>query len=120
MFELSIKSDFASAHFLKGYDGPCKDLHGHTWKVEVVLQSDKLNNVGLVIDFKEIKKRLKNFLMTIDHVNLNDLSYFQQVNPSTENLARYIYDGFSKEIHPLKIKRVTVWESEVASVTYYE
>ena len=120
MFELSIKSDFASAHFLKGYDGPCKDLHGHTWKVEVVLQSEKLNSVGLVIDFKEIKKQLKEFLMAIDHVNLNDLSYFQQVNPSTENLAKYIYDGFSKGIQPLKIKRVTVWESDVASVTYYE
>jgi len=120
MFELSIKGDFASAHFLKGYDGPCKDLHGHTWKVEVVLQSDQLNSVGLVVDFKEIKKQLKDFLMAIDHVNLNELSYFKEINPSTENLAKYIYDGFTLKIQPLKIKQVTVWESDVASVTYFK
>jgi len=119
MFELAIESHFDSAHLLRGYDGPCKDLHGHTWKVEVVVQKDKLNDIGLVIDFKDIRSKLNGFIKHIDHVNLNDIPYFKQVNPSTENLAKYIYDGFSKEVQPLKIKHVTVWESDTASVTYF-
>lgn len=120
MYEIAIKSDFASAHFLRGYDGPCKDLHGHTWQVEVAIDSDKLNAVGLVVDFRELKMKLRGFLQHIDHVNLNEILYFRNVNPSTENLAKYIYDEFGKAINPLTIKRVTVWESDVTSVTYYE
>lgn len=120
LFELSIKGDFASAHFLRDYDGPCKDLHGHTWKVEVAVTSPKLNRIGLVVDFRLIKRQLKDFLMIIDHVNLNEIAYFKKVNPSTENLAKYIYREFGKVVRPFKIKQVTVWESDAASVRYYE
>ncbi len=120
LFELSIKGDFSSAHFLRGYDGPCKDLHGHTWKVEIVIRSPRLDKIGLVVDFRMIKRRLKDFLMHIDHVNLNELAYFKKVNPSTENLAKYIYKEFGRQVKPLKIKSVIVWESEVASVKYFE
>lgn len=119
MFELTIKSDFASAHFVRGYPGNCKDLHGHTWKVEVTVASDTLDTIGMVVDFKIIKQQLKDFLKHIDHVCLNDLPYFKIVNPTTENLAQYIFEEFSKTCAPLIVKRVRVWESETSDVTYY-
>lgn len=120
MFELSVTGDIASAHFLRGYDGPCKDLHGHTWKIEVTVERDNLNDKGMVVDFIAIKKQLREFLSHIDHVCLNDLKYFKKANPTTENIAQYIYKEFAKVIKPLKIKRVRVWESESSSVTYFE
>jgi len=120
MFELSVKGDIASAHYLRGYEGKCKDLHGHTWKIEVVLASELLDAIGMVADFAVIKKQLKEILMAIDHVCLNDLEYFKKINPTTENIAKYIYKNFSKKIKPLKIKTVQVWESDSASIVYYE
>ncbi len=118
MYELAIKSDFASAHFLRDYAGKCKTLHGHTWQVEVVIVSETLDKIGMVTDFIAVKKELKHFLETIDHVNLNDLPYFKNVNPTTENLAKYIFDEFPKAYPGIKLKEVTVWESDRASVTY--
>lgn len=120
MFELSITSDISSAHFLRNYEGPCKHLHGHTWKIEVTIQSDKLNNIGLVVDFKDMKQKLKEVLMPLDHVCLNDLPYFKEVNPSTENIAVYIYREFKKTCGSFSLKCVRVWESETSSVTYSE
>lgn len=120
MFELSIAGDFASAHFLRNYEGPCKNLHGHTWKVEVAIQSEDLNEIGLVVDFRDMKQKLKEVLMPIDHVCLNDLPYFKDVNPSTENLAQYIYREFAKVSRPFTLKHVRVWESETSSIIYSE
>ena len=120
MFELSIKGDIASAHFIPGYKGPCQNLHGHTWKVDVTVESRTLNSLGMVADFADMKMKLKEFLKTIDHVCLNELPYFQNTPPTTENIAQYIYRNFSAEIKPLKIKHVEVWESESASILYYE
>ena len=118
MFELVIKGDIASAHFLRGYEGKCKNLHGHTWKVEVYIQSSTLDKIGMVADFAILKKDLREFLMTIDHMCLNDLEYFKKVNPTTENIAKYIYENFSKTVAPLKLSKVTVWESDLCAVTY--
>ncbi len=120
MFELTISGHIAAAHYLRGYDGPCKDLHGHTWKMEVTVASDQLNGIGLVVDFQEMKRRLHQFLGRLDHVCLNDLPYFEKVNPSTENLAKYIYREFAGQCRPLRLKQVRVWESDSASITYYE
>lgn len=120
MFELSITGDIAAAHFLRGYEGPCKNLHGHTWKIEITLLADQLNEIGLVVDFAEVKKKLREFLLSLDHVCLNDLPFFKEVNPSTENLAKYIYRKFSENCQPYHLQRVRVWESESASITYYE
>lgn len=120
MFELSISGDFSSAHFLKGYQGACQHLHGHTWRVEVTIVAAQLNEIGLVFDFREMKKKLSEFLDTMDHKCLNDLPAFQQVNPSTETIARHIYREFGKLCLPFSIKKVQVWESDNASVTYFE
>lgn len=120
MFELSIKGNIAAAHFLRGYEGKCKDLHGHTWQVEVVIAGDTLDSVGMVADFAVLKKKMKEFLSSLDHVCLNDLPYFKEHNPTTEHIAQYIYRHFGKAVAPLKIKRVQVWESPAAGVVYYE
>ena len=118
MFELSVKGEIASSHILKGYPGKCSQLHGHTWKVEVTLMGNELDAVGLLVDFRKVKKDLETFLDTLDHKHLNDLPTFANMNPSTENLARYIFEEFSRLIQPLQLKQVTVWESERTRVTY--
>jgi len=121
MYELKIKDSFASAHFLRGYHGPCEKLHGHTWKLEITISSNQLDDIGIVVDFKEMKTKLKKFLEQLDHVCLNeDVDFFKDNNPSTENMARYIYEEFSKECKGYKIKQVQVWESDNCSATYYE
>ncbi len=120
MFELTVKGEIASAHMLQGYEGPCKDLHGHTWKIEVTIVSEKLNTIGLVVDFQDLKKKLREFLSHLDHVCLNDLPFFKKENPSTENLAKYIYKEFAKQCLPFQLKKVQVWESESSCITYYE
>ena len=120
MFELSVKAEISSAHFLRGYEGKCKNLHGHNWKIEVVIVNNQLDGVGMVVDFAILKKQLKEFLCPLDHVCLNDLDYFKKVNPTSENIAKYIYEHFGKIISPLNLKHVQVWESETSSVVYYE
>ena len=119
MYDLSITTNFSSAHFLRGYQGPCENLHGHTWKLEITIGSKELNSIGLVVDFRKIKDQLNQFISYLDHVSINELPFFQEVNPSTENLAKYIYDEFSKQCQPYQLKKVRVWESDACSVTYY-
>ncbi len=120
MFELTIKSDIASAHFLRGYEGRCQDLHGHTWQVAVTIASEELDTIGMVADFAVLKKKLREFLSALDHVCLNDIPFFKEVNPTTENISVYISREFGKVIAPLKIKYVQVFESETSSVRYWE
>ena len=120
MFEVVVSGDIASAHKLENYDGPCKNLHGHTWKVEVFVASDKLDDIGMVADFKDLKMRLKKVLDPLDHVYLNELPVFKDINPTTENLARHVYREFAKLALSFTLKRVRVWESETSSVVYYE
>ena len=120
MFEIIIKGDIAAAHFLRGYEGKCKNLHGHTWKIEVVLLGKRLDKIGMVADFRVLKKKLRAFLDTLDHACLNVLPYFKKVNPTTENLAKYIYRAFKAQVAPLKIKEVRAWESDVSGVVYFE
>ena len=120
MFEVKVRDHIASAHVLKGYDGPCAQLHGHTWKIEVTVVGQQVDDIGLVIDFKILKKKLKDIIMPLDHVNLNEHPAFAKDNPSTENLARYIYRQLKDQCLPLTLKQVEVFESDTASIVYYE
>lgn len=119
MYELRIQDTIGSAHFLRGYEGKCKNLHGHNWKVEAVIANESLDGLGMVADFSVLKKKLTDFLMTMDHVCLNDIEFFKDVNPTTENMARYIFESYAKEIAPLALKSIEVWESEKSSVRYF-
>lgn len=117
MFELRVEGDFSSAHNLRGYKGKCEGLHGHNWKVEISLASNKLDRIGMVADFKYLKMILAAVLDNLDHEYLNEIPYFRKVNPTSENIAKYVFDKIRKR--GLKVKSVTVWESENSSATYY-
>lgn len=118
MYNIKIKDEFSSAHNLREYEGKCENLHGHNWKVEIELSKEKLDNVGMVLDFKKMKKILSKALEELDHKYLNDLPYFKEHNPTSENIAKYLYDVLSRDISDLK--RVTVWESDFTSATFSE
>ncbi len=122
MYELIIESQFSAAHQLRGYMGKCENLHGHNWRVQVVVNAEKLNEIGLVIDFHELKKTTNEILSSLDHSVLNEIFPFTEINPSSENIAKWLYDSIKKKItnHNINVSSVTVWETETASATYYE
>ncbi len=122
MFVLKIVTDFASAHSLRDYPGDCARLHGHNWQVEVLVESEVLNNVGIAIDFREIKKQTKIVAKRLDHQYLNDISPFDTLNPTAENIAKYFFDEVGKLINnqEVHVREVTIWETPRASVTYSE
>ena len=121
MYEVRIESHFSSAHQIVGYEGDCADIHGHTFKVEVVAVTDALDKLGISIDFRKLKKLLGKVIRTLDHKNLNNLPQFRSSNPSTENIAKFIYTEMKRLVkRPISIKSVRVWESEGCSVVFYE
>lgn len=122
MYKLKVKSEFSAAHNLREYRGKCEALHGHNWKVEVALASGKTGSNGMVLDFQVIKKELKDILGEFDHAYLNELPHFKKHNPTSENLARYIYVRLKSKIEAAscKLQEVTVWESDNCSAAYSE
>jgi len=122
MFELMVETTFSSAHQLKGYRGKCERLHGHNWKVQVHVIAEKLNEIDIAIDFHEMKRLTNEVVSTLDHSILNEIFPFTEKNPSSENIAKWVYDSLSKKIdnETIQLSAVTVWESETSSATYYE
>ncbi len=121
MYKIKIIRTFAGAHYLRGYQGKCENLHGHNWKVEAEILCRKLDKIGIAIDFKIIKKKLDSILTELDHTLLNKHSAFRKINPSAENIAKYIFRKLSEKIsNNAKVKSVTVWESDNASAEYSE
>lgn len=123
MFKLKVQDYFSSAHYLKDYKGPCEKLHGHNWKVELVVEGSELNSTDILIDFTILKNILKETLAELDHKLLNEIPYFKNTNPSSERLAEYIFKKIKEKLstYPnVKVKEVTVYETEKASATYYE
>lgn len=115
MYELMVENTFSAAHQLIGSKGPCEELHGHSWKVQVFLSGDKLDKVGMLIDFKKIKSSLAKTLEKYDHKFLNKVLKF---NPTAENIAKNIYQELKKPY--VLIAKVTVWESATAKASYWE
>ena len=121
MFEVSVRSRFSSAHALVGYKGNCERLHGHNWNVEVTVSGEKLDSAGLLIDFRELKRVIDEITGGLDHLNLNELPYFSENNPSTENIARYIYaEAAQKMPAGVRVAKVDVEETEGCRGAYYE
>lgn len=120
MYELKIISQFAGAHQLRNFGGKCEELHGHNWKIEVYVTGNKLDEDGLLIDFALVKKETKKALNKLDHKFLNELEPFKSVNPSSENIARYIYESLSKKLNNenVRVSKVTAWESDTACATF--
>ncbi|MCI0504965.1 MAG: 6-carboxytetrahydropterin synthase QueD [Gammaproteobacteria bacterium] len=121
-YKLKIVTDFASAHTLRDYPGACSRMHGHNWKVEVEVLATALDKTGMGIDFKEIKKATKQVTSELDHRYLNEIKPFDEINPTAENIAAYIFKGVSELINNgrVRITTVTLWETERACVTYSE
>ena len=121
MYELSVKSEFEAAHFIKNYPGKCARLHGHNWVIEAVAQGTQLNELGILIDFKIFKSELNKILDELDHQFLNELKMFATKNPTAENIAKEIFDKLSAaEIFTgtTKLTAVKVYESPKSCVTY--
>jgi len=122
MYELEITKHFSGAHSLTGYPGDCRKLHGHNWVVTVVLQATELDEIGIALDFKILKKELNEVIDRFDHVYLNDLEEFASCNPTSENLARIIYCELGKRLNDgrVKVTRVSVEESAGSRASYFE
>lgn len=123
MFELDITRDFSAAHALRGYNGNCSMLHGHNWTVQVFVRSEKLDSVGIAMDFKLLKKELNAVLDELDHKYLNDLPAFEGMNPTSENLAFYLYQRLKPVVAKAPgaaLARVRVCESPSSGASYYE
>ncbi len=123
MYELKVTKHFAAAHNLREFYGKCENLHGHNWFVEVRVRARELDRIGLVMDFGVIKRHLDGVLDIIDHQYLNELPAFQADNPSSENIARFIFNTLATLIREESSGRVwlhsvSAWESENASATY--
>jgi 6-pyruvoyltetrahydropterin/6-carboxytetrahydropterin synthase len=122
MYEVSVDETFAAGHALRGYRGKCENVHGHNYKVRVTVTGKELDSVGLLFDFVHLKKVIRDVTESLDHRFLNDLAPFDTINPSAENIARYIYEQSSRQIpkptNGATISSITVWESDVTSATY--
>ncbi len=120
MYVIKILSHFSGAHRLRTLHGKCEELHGHNWKVEVSVAARRLNKGGIVIDFQVLEQKVEKVLKTLDHTFLNDLPYFSKKEPSSENIAKYVFDQMKEELkrHPAVLKEVTAWESETSCATY--
>ncbi|MCG8431479.1 MAG: 6-carboxytetrahydropterin synthase QueD [Candidatus Omnitrophica bacterium] len=116
MFTITVEGHFSSAHNLRGYRGKCEELHGHNWKVAVNARKDKLDKTGMVIDFQMLRKGLKSVLAALDHTYINKIPYFARINPTSEQIAHYIYDQLKKKFP--EVSSVTVWENHGSSATY--
>ncbi|MEA2040843.1 MAG: 6-carboxytetrahydropterin synthase QueD, partial [Thermodesulfobacteriota bacterium] len=114
MYKLKVISQFAAAHSLRNYDGDCEKLHGHNWKIEVQVTGSKLGKDGLLIDFRVVKHATKKILDRLDHGFLNELEPFRTLNPSSENIACYLFKALSRELNSevIKVSEVTAWESD--------
>ncbi|VAW95066.1 6-carboxytetrahydropterin synthase @ Queuosine biosynthesis QueD, PTPS-I [hydrothermal vent metagenome] len=121
-FRTKIVTEFSAAHLLRGYPGVCSRLHGHNWKVDVEVVTSELDEIGMGMDFRDIKAATNELIGALDHRNLNDLPPFDKINPTAENISAYIFKELSKELNNerVQVDRVTIWETDRACVTYSE
>ena len=120
-YEVMIERNFSSAHQLRGYKGKCENLHGHNYKIEIFAKGAELNNIGLLIDFVDLKKAADEIVKYLDHRNLNELPPFdEELNPSAENLARYILEYLNRRVgdERVRVHRVRCYETPTSVATY--
>jgi 6-pyruvoyltetrahydropterin/6-carboxytetrahydropterin synthase len=122
VFEVYVKTHFSAAHALKGYQGDCARLHGHNWIIEAFVRCKDLDDIGIGIDFRDIKKGVKDVLEGLDHFNLNELPAFKDENPTSENIAKFIYKELSKKLNSevATVSKVKVSETPGAGAFYWE
>ena len=118
-YELLIRTQFAAAHRLREYAGNCERLHGHNWRIDVALRAHALDKLGMVMDFREAKRLIEDILHGFDHQYLNDLEPFRELNPTTENIARTVFDALAAKLPDgIALAKVTAWESDLCGASY--
>jgi 6-pyruvoyltetrahydropterin/6-carboxytetrahydropterin synthase len=125
MYEITVEETFAAGHYLRNYRGKCENPHGHNYKVRITLAGDELDKAGLLLDFKEIKDAMRHVVDRLDHQMINELEPFVTLNPSAENLARYFYEQTNSRMQSatqgrVRVKDVTIWETDTTAATYFE
>ena len=125
MFHVTVEDTFAAGHYLRNYRGKCENPHGHNYKVRVTLYGEELDRAGLLLDFKDLKDVMRDTVNRLDHQMINDLEPFTVLNPSAENLAKYFYDETQAKLRVatngrVRVKDVTVWETDTTTATYFE
>lgn len=122
MFQVSVEETFSSGHALRGYKGKCENPHGHNYRVCVSLEGPELDGIGLLVDFTELKRVMRDVIRRLDHQFINDLEPFTKVNPSAENMAKYFFDEVSSHLtslpHGARVADVVVWETDTAMARY--
>jgi 6-pyruvoyltetrahydropterin/6-carboxytetrahydropterin synthase len=121
MFEVSVEHTFAAAHALRNYHGKCENLHGHNYRVQVKVLGPELDEAGMLVDFVELKRLLRGATERLDHHNLNEISPFDAINPSAENIAKYLYEEISGKLRPENaavLDEVKVWETDIQFACY--
>lgn len=121
MFELTIAVNFEAAHCIRNYPGKCSRLHGHNWKVEVNIYGNTLNELGMLVDFVDLKTAVNSILENLDHYYLNEVEPFCQINPTAENIAQYIYEELEETTifqQGVKLRSIRVWESPNSAAAY--
>jgi 6-pyruvoyltetrahydropterin/6-carboxytetrahydropterin synthase len=125
MFEVTVEDSFAAGHYLRNYRGKCENPHGHNYKVRVTLAGKELDKAGLLLDFKDLRDVMKPVIDRLDHQMINDVAPFTELNPSAENLAKYFFDETNRRLHSstnerVRVKTVTVFETDTTTATYSE
>jgi 6-pyruvoyltetrahydropterin/6-carboxytetrahydropterin synthase len=120
MFEVSVEYTFAAGHALRNYKGKCENVHGHNYRVRVTVEGERLNGAGLLVDFADLKAGIRSLVDRFDHQFLNDLEPFDRINPSAENLAKYLSDAVGAQLggRGVRLRAVTVWETDTSSATF--
>jgi 6-pyruvoyltetrahydropterin/6-carboxytetrahydropterin synthase len=125
MFEVTVEDTFAAGHYLRNYKGKCENPHGHNYKVRVTLAGKELDKAGLLLDFKDLREVMRHVTDRLDHQMINDLEPFKVLNPSAENLAKYFFDESNTRLQSVtngrvRIKNVTIFETDTTTATYFE
>ena len=121
MYRLQIQTSISAAHFLQEYDGNCSVLHGHNWKIEVIVKSDQVDKVGMVIDFKDLKEITWQVAGNYDHRVFNEVPPFNTQNPTAENISRHFYREISKRLPVgVNMDRIRLWETDNYAIEYSE
>ena len=121
MFEISVEQTFAAGHALRNYKGKCENVHGHNFRVQVVIEGERLDETGLLVDFIDVKDAMRGIIARLDHVFLNEIAPFDVKNPSAENIAEYFFEEITRGLTspvPVRIREVKVWETDIQSATY--
>lgn len=122
VYEVYVKTHFSAAHALRGYPGNCSRTHGHNWIIEVYVKCKALDDIGIGVDFRDIKMAVKKVIKELDHFDLNELPVFKEVNPTSENIAKYLYLEIGNLLNNnvVNVSKVKVCETPGAGAFYWE